>query len=287
VPVAEVNQQAGDLLEHDAAMKASRCFRASGGKLSCLTCHDPHVEPAGLQAVSYYRAKCLTCHTNASCRLPLNIRAAKTPANDCAGCHMPKRDVAIISHSALTNHRIPGPADSSAEAPVPDPATGLVLIDPPPNQHAAVPDLTLLRAYAELAPRYPAYQSRYLDLLQRLIETEPNEPFVQAAAGHKSLAEGKNEDALAHLSRAAALDEANVYFDLAKTYSNLGRSEDALAYLIRAVGADPFNPVFQKTLILEYITLKRYPDARQAMEQYVKSFPGDEFMRNMLARVSN
>jgi hypothetical protein len=286
---AENNAQTGDdLLEHDAAMKASRCFRASGGKLSCLTCHDPHVERTGPLAVSFYRAKCFTCHTDTSCRLPLNMRTANKPADDCIGCHMPKRDIAIISHSALTNHRIPASSTSKyTEAPAPDPATGLLLIDPPSNQPAAVPDLTLLRAYAELAPRYPAYQDRYLGLLQRLSQTEPNDPFVQAALGHKALTEGRNDEALAHLSHALVLDEPAVYIDIAKACSNLGRNDDALDYLKRGIDADPFNPVLQKTLILEYINLKRYPDARQAMEQYVKSFPGDAFMRGLLARVSN
>ena len=287
VPDETSDQGGRDLLEHDAAMKASRCFRASGGKLSCFTCHDPHVQPTGLQAVSFYRARCLTCHTDANCRLPISVRAAKNPPNDCAGCHMPKRDVTTISHSALTNHRIPGSANTPLEAPAPDPVTGLILIDPPSSQHPPVPDLTLLRAYAELVLHNPAYQERYLDLLRRLSQTEPNEPFVQAALGHKSLAEGKNGEALAQLSHAIVLDDATVYLDIAKACSNLGRGDDALAYLKRAVDSDPFNPVLQKTLILEYINLKRYPDARQAMEQYVKLFPSDAFMRGMLARVSN
>lgn len=288
LPAAENGQERDDLLEHDAAMKASRCFRASGGKLSCLTCHDPHVERTGLPAVSFYRAKCLTCHTDASCRLPLSVRTAKNPANDCVGCHMPKRDVTIISHSALTNHRIPAaPTSKYTDAPAPDPATGLVLIDPPFNRPASVPDLTLLRAYSELAPRYPAYQNWYLVLLQRLSQTEPNQPFVQAALGHKALAEGSNDEAFAHLSHALVLDEPAVYIDMAKACSHLGRNDEALDYLKRGIDADPFNPVLQKTLILQYINLKRYPDARQAMEQYVKLFPGDAFMRGLLARVSN
>ncbi len=35
-----------DLLEHHVSMKLSKCYRASAGKLSCLTCHDPHEEPS-------------------------------------------------------------------------------------------------------------------------------------------------------------------------------------------------------------------------------------------------
>ena len=103
----KADQQQQDLLEHYAAMQASRCFREGAGKLSCLTCHDPHVQPAPEQAADYFRPKCLTCHTDQSCRLPLATRMAQTPPDNCIGCHMQKRRVTQISHSALTNHRIP------------------------------------------------------------------------------------------------------------------------------------------------------------------------------------
>jgi predicted Zn-dependent protease len=109
---------------------------------------------------------------------------------------------------------------------------------------------------------------------------------VQAALGHKALAENRNEEALTHLT-AASLQDSTVYRDTAQALINLGRPAEAVDYLKRAEDVDPFNPVVQKTLILEYINLKRYSDARKAMEEYVKSFPSDTFMRNLLARVSN
>ncbi|MBV8551641.1 MAG: hypothetical protein JOY54_10095 [Acidobacteriaceae bacterium] len=287
VPAASGGREGDDLLEHDAAMKASRCFRSSGGKLSCFTCHDPHVQPRGAQAVSFFRAKCLTCHTDASCRLPRSVRLEKNPPDDCIGCHMPKRSVALISHSALTNHRIPASADSRVPESTPESDNGLILIDRPYGQNPSVPPLTLLRAYAELAPRFPAYQNSYLALLLHLSQTDAKDPFVQAALGHKALAEGNNEQALAYLSAALPLEDPTVYLDIAKAASNLSHSDEALAYLKSGVEADPFNPTLQKTLILEYINLKRYAEAHQAMEQYVNSFPGDTFMRNLLSRVSN
>lgn len=287
-PPAPGAQTNADLLEHDAAMKASKCFRASGGKLSCFTCHDPHIQPRGPEAVSYFREKCFVCHTDASCRLSKSVRLKHDPPDDCIGCHMPKRNVEIISHAALTNHRIPADSNTPAPAPdEPDPKTGLILVDRPAGRTATISDITLLRAYSELASRSPDYERRYLAMLQQLSRTEPKEPFVHAALGHRALAESRNEEALAHLTAAASLDDSTVYQDTAQALIKLGRTAEAVDYLKRAEDVDPFNPVVQKTLILQYINLKRYPEARNAMEEYVKSFPSDTFMRNLLARVSN
>lgn len=277
-----------DLLEHDSAMKASRCFRDSAGKLSCLSCHDPHRQPRGSETASYYREKCLACHTDSSCRLAKEVRLKHNPPDDCAGCHMPKRDVGLISHSALTNHRIPAiPNSPMPQEEQPDPKTGLILINRPAGRDAPVPDLTLLHAYSELGPHNAAYVRRYLELLDRLSSRDDKEPFVQAALGHKALADHKDEEALAHLTAAVSLEDSTVYRDIAQALINLGRAPEAVDYLKRAQTVEPFNPVVQKTLILQYINLKRYPDARQAMEAYVKTFPGDTLMRTLLARVSN
>src|SRR5437868_333589 len=43
-------------------LAASRCFRESRGKLSCLTCHSPHA-PLD-QNLAAYDATCAGCHTS-------------------------------------------------------------------------------------------------------------------------------------------------------------------------------------------------------------------------------
>ncbi len=93
----------------------SRCFTASGGKLDCTSCHDPHEQPAAEAADQFYRGRCLTCHGSKGCSLPAAERKAK--ADNCAACHMPKAGSANIAHAAVTDHRIPRRPGSAANQP--------------------------------------------------------------------------------------------------------------------------------------------------------------------------
>ena len=55
-------------------------------------------------------------------------------------------------------------------------------------------------------------------------------------------------------------------------------------HFVKASELDPFNATLRKTLILQLIQIKDYVNAKIEMEDYVKRFPQDAFMRQMLAR---
>lgn len=84
---------------HVAALAASKCKVASGDRLWCNSCHDPHRTIGVAERDSHYRPKCRTCHAKA--------HADVTDRSDCLGCHMPKRDVAAVPHGVRTDHSIP------------------------------------------------------------------------------------------------------------------------------------------------------------------------------------
>lgn len=76
-------------------LAVSRCFRESGGRLNCLTCHSPH---APLETrLSGYDSKCQNCHVQVAHKASIAGRA-------CAGCHMPR--VRPLANLAFANHRI-------------------------------------------------------------------------------------------------------------------------------------------------------------------------------------
>ncbi len=67
-------------------LEMSPCFKKSGGRLSCVTCHNPHTDVSADQRA--YEKACLSCHSPATTKhdkvCPVN------PKDKCIGCHMPK-----------------------------------------------------------------------------------------------------------------------------------------------------------------------------------------------------
>jgi hypothetical protein len=293
VPPKRESPPSSDHVEHYYSMILSKCYRNSGRGLSCITCHDPHVQPSRTEAAAYFAGKCAGCHTDKSCKVPLSVRQQQKPPNDCAGCHMPKRDVGVILHSSVTSHRImarpdeplPEAAFHQTTSALPD----LIHLSAVPGQKEVVPPgLTLLAAYGELMDKAPEYRGRYLALLEELEHSQPENALVQASLGRKALLDDKASEAAVHLRLALAIGppQATTYADLAEAQMKLGQESEALLSLEKGVELDPFNAVFQKKLVLRFIEMKQYAQARAALERYVQTFPQDSFMRQMLNRAT-
>jgi len=294
IPLERGGLSSSDLLEHNFSMHLSKCYRASGGRLRCLTCHQIHASTASGDATADYRAHCLTCHSKTSCRLPMPQRLRE--ADDCVKCHMPKRQVQAISHSALTNHRILAhPGEPLPEAAFAEPTPGtpdLIYWNAPHDSKLQVlPPLMLLQAYGELMAKESRYQALYLAALDGLAKSAPDEPLVQAALGSRMLRSefGSNDAAIDHLTRAIELgfSAPAVYADLAEALTRAKREEEAAHSLERGIRLMPYEPVLYKSLVLRFINLKRYAEARKAMDQYMELFPEDDFIRGLLLKVGN
>ena len=278
---------AKDLLEHNFSMMLSRCYRASNGRMGCLTCHDPHAPASDTAVPGAYNSKCLTCHTESACKLPVASRARE--ASGCIGCHMPKANIGFISHSALTNHRIV----RTAGEPLPEEAYHLTTRDLPDliyvNRTSEKPltPLMLLQAYGELSDRGPEYRDRYLQTLAQF--SNPSEiPLINAALGLKASREGAPAaNVIALLSKAvdAGFKAPSAFEALATALSAAGRGPETIAALKRGIELSPWEPRLQKLLALEYIHAKQYDLARETLRQYLKAFPEDQFVRDLLKKV--
>lgn len=84
------------------ALSRSACFRKSGGRLSCMTCHDPHGDADDLSR-SDYNAKCGGCHSASAADAPL---CRLKPGGDCVSCHMPGQAVPLYTRPRFRTHWI-------------------------------------------------------------------------------------------------------------------------------------------------------------------------------------
>jgi len=273
-------------------MKLSKCYQSSDGQLSCLTCHDPHEQPRS-EAASYYRARCLGCHTEKNCSLPLPLRNQKSPPDDCAGCHMPKRSLTLISHSVLTDHRIvtgenepyPEAAFHQTTPELPD----LVHVNAIPGARNGVSPLTLLQAYGELAASHPEYREHYLVLLRQLSQSEPDNPLVLSAQAQQSLDEGTpagREAAIRYWSKAIQLGSslAGDYENLGRLLADAGRASEAITIVELGIKLDPYDERLYQRLAQLDIATGRYPQALAVMRKDLELFPQDDFMRSLVKK---
>lgn len=282
-----------EVLEHDFSMRFSKCFTASGGKLSCLTCHDPHTAPVENSKIAYYRGKCLQCHSDASCPLPGTERARRN-RNNCAGCHMIQRDLATFPHSALTNHRIvraPGqPYPESAyrltTAALPD----LVYVNRPEGPEKPLPAITALTAYQSLAARGAHYRESYLSLLLSLLNPgKTRDPGLLAALASEAQRDGTPDgDAIAARYWTMALQtgqaDSKAYSDLGSLLLRAGRTQEAAGVLEQCAGASPFEPDCYRMLLDAYTTLHQASLFEETARKFLDLFPEDTGTRKRIER---
>ena len=288
LPMDPDNPRDSDLLEHNVAMELSECFRASQGALTCFSCHEIHNQPSPAERSAYFREKCAQCHESSSCGLAAEAR----PGNDCAGCHMPKRDIVEISHSSLTNHRIvrrPGqPYPPQAFTRTTPDLPELVHVNRPSGAGGeSLPPMVRFQAFGELLSKRPDFSERYLRLLAEVAEKHGDDPLVLAALGRKAKLENRAAEAIEYLTDAigAGSQPASTYEDLADLLAQSDRNDESADVLLAGVEAMPFNPRLRKMLALRYINLKRYRDAYGTIQRFVELFPEDDFMRGLWSQV--
>ena len=290
VPLHRDSKPQSVLLEHYFAMTLSKCYRASAGRLRCITCHNPHAQLTGREAGEFYRTKCLGCHRPENCTLPAEERLRKSPNDDCASCHMPKRDVTTITHAALTDHMIAArPGEPYPEEAFPWPAlsrTGLLHLTATPDETpSSVPAVTLLQAYLDLIrDGHREFTPRKDDLLDQLVRNAPGNPVVLAALANRAASKNTPESRLAaieYLAR-AILGGARTPEDfllLADLYGGDNRHAEAIRVLDKGLEANPYFRELYEATARHQMALGQYANALQTIRKGLDLFPDDITLR--------
>jgi tetratricopeptide (TPR) repeat protein len=261
------------------ALLRSACKVASGDKLTCTTCHDPHSSPGAEERISYFRNKCLTCHTG-----PQMATGHHPEQKDCAICHMPTREPTDISHEQATDHNIQRRPPTTASAlRLRDLETSDELL---PVGNVAAGDRELGLAYAQLAEHgnQKAGQKAFR-LLQKAekggasdVQLHTQFGFIEQMSGDRASARKEYEDALIEDPY-----EATALGNLAVLDAASGRTTDAVNLLQRVVDANPSQ--MAAGLNLAFIEC-RIGDKKKALEILMglsRFNPDDPMLHKFLA----
>jgi Flp pilus assembly protein TadD len=273
-------------------MLASRCYRASDGKLGCISCHDPHEKPAPDQAARHYRDRCLACHVETSCALTPAARREKGPEDNCTACHMGRINASNVAHMASTDHRILRRPDSEGASPRPGPRgeTLLASFFHPAQETAGEAGRDLGVALMDLASTNLPAQLREqsarqaLPLLEEAVRLGPDDAPAWQARGYALWLQGRKEDALAALETTLQLaprrEEALMY--AAGLAGQLGRDETALTYWRRLTTVNPYT-VRAHVEIARLLALRQeWAEAREACHKALRLDPFHTAARQLL-----
>jgi hypothetical protein len=282
-------------VSHVEEMRASVCFRMSKEerKLGCISCHNPHEKPAPEKRVEWYRGKCLECHKDRGCKIPLGERWRQAPGDSCISCHMKKRQAADIVHAALTDHRILRDGGSKWH-------------DRPKARYTTWPVVSfhaegrwpanaedrrdlgvglielLLRGKIERWPG-PATARRALDLLQEAARRAPADTAAWQGWGEALDLAERTEEAISALETALLQQPRNTQLlgSLANLEQRRHRPRRAIEHLEQAVQVNPYSLRIRAELSGVLSVGGDWAGTRKQVRAMLRLAPGDTVARQL------
>lgn len=284
---------------HAENLAASACKRASGEKLWCGTCHDPHSVPSAAEKAAYFRGKCLNCHAGSDCGAPQASRQAMD--DNCTACHMPRNPASDIEHVVFTDHSIPRtiprrPAANAGLAGAPPRADAdLFEVDALQagllQDRAGEPnprDLGLAYAMVGLRENNDAYLERAFRLLEQAAAR--GEADSQALAYLAQFYRDRKDDAHAlplyeeawrrDRTQSAAASAIGAY------WMQLGNSDQAIVFWNRALAISPALLLVRVNLADALLRTGHPEEARETLRKALEFDPAFQPARDLLNRIT-
>lgn len=248
---------------HYERLNRSACKRASGGKLWCGTCHDPH------GTASDYRAKCLGCHQVSQC---------KQSAGDCITCHMPKGESRMVEHVAFTDHGIVRTPQAKAS--------------PAPNRRLssffpAVADRDTALAYAVVAQTEPSVRRSALTQLEAAAEADPTDTAVLAQLAQFYDRLGRQEQAAGLYERVWKLDPTHnaAAVNLGISKVKRGETAEAIALWQSALTRNPAQTGVRVNIAVAQYQAGKLAEAEASLLKALEYDPDSRQARTLLAEI--
>jgi predicted CXXCH cytochrome family protein len=240
-------------------MYTSQCFQKSKGsnKMGCISCHDPHSIPRPELKVSFYRDRCMNCHKDKGCSLPLADRLQRQKEDNCYACHMPPTG-SNINHTTISDHCIlRKPESPKANDRQLQSDYSLISFHqnalPVANRDMGRELGIALIQYADSLPSGEKLNSmieRALPLLNSALDRDKLDLPALEAKGNALWFLGRLNEAIEayeDLLQAAPEREMTLY-RAATLCLRLGRLDDAKSYAQRAIKINPWRWEYHQTL---------------------------------------
>jgi len=224
----------------------SRCFVESGGRLECVTCHDPHVTVYRKdRPQDFFTSKCLGCHGPSACKAGAVARRATSPPDDCVQCHMRKGLPSDHGHADFTDHWIRKRID--------EPKTARSTFGVEPYLPAEFESLS--------PPERAFYTGRAISLLAHTVPPPQQRSMWPEAerAFREAIGQG--------------FAQPDGWFFLGKTLSAQGKHRDAREAYAAAYAKDSGNHDFAFAHAQSLLMQQRIPDAERIFETMTRDHP--------------
>lgn len=259
------------MASHVERMKKSNCY-VSSGKMSCITCHNPHVSVKFTPRTQYINA-CQSCHGGSSqphCTESEAVRATKN--NDCVTCHMPHNGSIDIPHVAVTDHYIRRrPMADTMEKKI-TAFLGLQCFN-----NDKVDAITTARAFMEFYERYNPNKGlldsalAYLNK-QKNIEASQKQDrdYIRV---YYLLKDYSKVTQYANAIKPEAISDAWSAYRIGESYYQLQQAGNALPWYQRATAIWPYALDFQNKYGICLLSLNKIPEAQKVFSFIVSENP--------------
>ena len=266
---------------HAENLAQSTCKKASGDRLWCGTCHNPHEVPGVREKAGFFRAKCLSCHNTSSCGAPQALRQAS--GDNCISCHMPRNPPTDVDHVVFTDHSIRRRPTTIAASPS-------INADLVPFRAGQVSERDLGLAYATLALREQnaAYRERAFRLLQNTAAQGTQDTQVLAYLAEFYRDRKDDAHALPLYERVWRTDQTQfaVPAALGAYQMQRGNFEEAVRFWDRALAMNPALILVRLNMAAALIRT-RHPDQAEAVLRKALDFnPSFQAARDLLSRIT-
>jgi Tetratricopeptide repeat/Cytochrome c554 and c-prime len=266
---------------HAEDLAQSACKRASGEKLWCGTCHDPHSVPAANEKAAYFRDKCLACHQTTDCRAQPSTRQAN--GDNCVSCHMPRNPPSDSEHVVFTDHAIRRRAR---------PPGGSLPVDaelvPFGGGAASTRDLGLAYATLGQGEQNPTYVERAFHLLQETVASGHADALTIAYLAELYRARKDDAHALPLYEKAWEMDttQSAVAAALGAYQMQRGNVEEAIRFWRQALAISPALVLVRANLATALLRTGHAEEAQATLRQALEFQPSFQDGRDLLKRIT-